>query len=169
MVEITEITRIDLALSNNNELTSYRFVNRLNARLYNGAWSDEVREQLAQLCAPIKEKLPGQRTRLPHSVPGCDSTGRSQASVNADDAFRAARRNLIYAMLEHAERDRVASPRNPMEIMRDRREAENQLIGLLVFTGFMGTEVARDYVRSFEAMVTREIGATAGCAVVASR
>lgn len=161
-----DISRIDDALKeNHNELTSSRFVARLNAHVYGKMWGDAMRDELQALSSAVTPRFPITMAKSRRTTPGFDSTGRSQACDNADDAFRAARRNLIGAMIEYEERGNAENPRSPMEIMRDKSEAEQQLAAFLCFTGFMGKELAREYVRTFERLVKAEIGAGVGASV----
>lgn len=157
MVTSTEIDRIDEALKDNNELASSRFVQRLNAHIYSPGWGDTMRDTLQALCTVVTPRFPVEMAKDTHGRRQPDSTGRWQAGSNADDAFRNARRNLIGAIVEYEERREANNPRNPMEIMRDKRVAEQQLVDLICYTGFMGTELAREHVRTFERLVKAQM------------
>ncbi len=155
---VSAVSRIDDILKeNNNELTSSRFVARLNRHVYGKTWSDTMRDTLQALSTDVTPRFPIHMAKTRRSTPGFDSTGRSQACDNADDAFRAARRNLIGAIIEYEERNHADDPRSTMEIMRDRRVAEQQLVRFLCYTGYMGEEVAREHVRTFERLVKAQI------------
>lgn len=163
MTSAARVEMIDRQLANRSEISSYRFVSMLNARIYAGTWDDAMRDALDALCEDVHDRLYAPREKLPQNLRGAESVGRSNASANASDAYNSARRNFICAIIEQHETGTGAKARSQMEVMRDKRAAENQLVAFLTFTGFMGSELAREYVRNFEGLVKREINAAVGC------
>jgi len=163
----SRVEAIDRRLSNATEVSGYRFVEMLNARIYGKTWDESTRLALDALCDNVHDRLYTKAAPHPFMAPTCESMGRSTASANASDAYNAARRNLIYAIIEQQERG--ANARSQMEIVRDKRTAENQLVAFLTFTGFMGDELARQYVRDFEGMVKREVHVGVAPAVMVGR